>query len=244
MRVQLTFASAAALVLATACANQTAAPAVSPMAVPAGAPGSAAGPAVAPEQTARIVNPAGASVAGTSQPTVGNQPMGAAPPLPPGAGSTLPPGHPPIDGTPAAGAAPAADPNAPAPAGMVAGGGGGGGSIKGTITLDPSRVADVKGGTTLFIIVRRDAGEGQKGMLMASKKVEISGTNQFPLPYEIGPENVMMGNTTLDGVVRVEARIDQDGDAISKQPGDVIGAHAGAVPVGTSAVDLNLADKI
>lgn len=96
----------------------------------------------------------------------------------------------------------------------------------------------------LFIIVRKDAGEGQKGMLMASKKLEVGGANMFPLDYEIGPENVMMGGSALEGQVRVEARLDQDGDAISKQPGDLVGARAGAVAVGATGVDFAVREKL
>lgn len=192
-------------------------------AAPAGAPGKVNGPAVAPEQPARIVGGANGQGAGTSQPSGTSQPMMAG-----AANGQMPAGHPPI-GANQAGAAPA----------------GPGGKVSGTITLDPARAADVKAGAALYIIVRRDAGEGQKGMLIASKKVEVTGPGMFPLNYEVGPENVMMGGNSLDGQVRVEARVDQDGDAISKSPGDVVGAKAGAVTVGApGAVDFVLAEKL
>jgi hypothetical protein len=179
---------------------------------------------VAPEQPARVVSGANGQPTGTSQPMGTSQPIAAA-------AGQMPAGHPPI-GANQAGAAPA-----------VAAGPGG--RVSGTITLDPGRAADIKAGAALYIIVRRDAGEGQKGMLIASKRVDVTGPGMFPLPYDVGPENVMMGGNSLDGQVRVEARVDQDGDAISKSPGDVVGAKAGAVTVGApGAVDFVLAEKL
>ena len=224
------------LLLTAACADKVEAPVVG--SAPAGAPGKSSGPAMAPEQTARIVQGSGAQ----SQPT-GSLPAAAV-------SGTLPAGHPPLGAADplGAGAVPATAPGphgAPSPHGAGAPvGGGTGGTLKGRITLDPAVAADVKPGSVLFIIIRKDAGEGQKGMLMASKKLEIGGANMFPLEYEIGPENVMMGGTALEGQVRVEARLDQDGDAISKQPGDLVGARAGAVAVGATGVDFAVREKL
>ena len=232
MRPSLNFALLALSALSVHSACQSNAPPEAPKAPP-GSPGKAAGPAMAPEQPARVV-PSGQSHAteATSQPMPANPHAGMGM-------DGLPPGHPPVGagmgppggGSPISGAAP------PINAGP-------GGRLKGHIALDAARAADVKAGAVLFIIVRRDAGEGQKGPLLASQKVEVTGPAMFPLAYEIGPEHVMMAGTALDGQVRVEARVDQDGDAISKQPGDVTGARTGAVAVGTDAVDFSLNVKM
>ena len=50
----------------------------------------------------------------------------------------------------------------------------------------------------------------------------------------------MMGGTKLVGPVSVAARIDQDGDAISKQPGDIEGSHKGMVQVGKDRASITL----
>ena len=225
-----------------ACADKAPAP---------GVPGAAAGApvatakssslAMAPEQRARIVGGAASSQpAGVAAGIADSQPAG-----------DLPPGHPPLGAGQGQAPVDPANPHAGMPMGAAMGnapaggvGTGGGGTLEGTITLDPGRSADIKAGGVLFIIVRRDAGEGQKGTLMASKRLEVTGPDMFPLSYEIGPENVMMGGSSLDGVVRVEARVDQDGDAISKNPGDVVGARAGAVTVGASGIDFVLKDLL
>lgn len=139
-----------------------------------------------------------------------SQPMGA-----------LPPGHPPTGAGPAPAAA-------------------AGGSITGTITVSDAMKANVKGGAQLFIIVRRDAGEGKKGMLVAAKKVMVTGPETFPYAYKVSGSDVMMQGTVFAGKMRVEARIDQDGDAISKQPGDVVGAMKAVSSVGASQQDFVL----
>ncbi|MCB9545408.1 MAG: hypothetical protein H6706_05870 [Myxococcales bacterium] len=81
----------------------------------------------------------------------------------------------------------------------------------------------MKAGTVLFIMVRRDEGEGQRGMILAAKKLPVSGADMFPLDFEVTGRDVMMQGTRLWGPVRVEARVDTDGDALSKLPGDLTG---------------------
>ena len=50
-----------------------------------------------------------------------------------------------------------------------------------------------------------------------------------------------MQGTVLAGTVRVSARIDQDGDAISKQSGDIVGvSSAKAHKVGAKGIDFGL----
>ncbi len=201
-------------------------------------------PAPAPVQQARVQGAAAAAPG--SQPTSmpvnphaagklppGHPPAGGMPPgHPPAGAGKLPPGHPPAGGMPPghppAGGAPAM----PAP--------GVGGTLTGKIELDAGMKAKVKAGSVLFIIVRQDAGEGQRGMLLAAKKVPVTGADMFPLNYTVGPQDVMMQGTQLGGNVRVEARVDQDGDAISKTPGDVVGALGKAVRVGAKGLDFTL----
>ena len=114
------------------------------------------------------------------------------------------------------------------------------GSLSGTIALAGGYASKVKAGSTLFIIVRRDAGDGQKGMLLAAKKIPVTGAKMFPLAYTVTKADIMMQGTVLAGTVRVSARIDQDGDAISKQPGDIVGASAKAHKVGAKGIDFGL----
>ena len=119
-----------------------------------------------------------------------------------------------------------------------------GGSLSGQISLNAQLKDKVKVGSTLYIIVRRDEGEGKKGMMIAAKKIPVTGPDMFPHSYTITGRDVMMAGTALAGNVRVSARVDQDGDALSKQPGDVTGAAPKAAKVGEKAVNVALDSSI
>ena len=172
-------------------------------------------PAPAPIQKAKVVK---AQTAKAAQPT--SQPA-SMPTSMPAARGALPPGHPPTSQP--AGTQPAKN-----------------ATLKGRITLIDALKEKVKPGSVLFIIIRRDEGEGRRGMMLAAKKVPVTGASLFPLTYVITPLDVMMQGTTLAGPVRIEARIDQDGDAISKQPGDIVGALAKGAKVGQDGLDFAL----
>ena len=113
-----------------------------------------------------------------------------------------------------------------------------GGFIYGQIDITDEMKAKVKPGSVLFVIVRRYAEQG-KGMLIAATKLDGVTQGSFPLRYVVKQQDAMMG-APLTGKVTVSARIDQDGDAISKQPNDVIGEAATAVMVGVNPVVIQL----
>jgi hypothetical protein len=104
----------------------------------------------------------------------------------------------------------------------------------------------VKPGSVLFVIVRRYA-EGGKGMLIAATKhdgiTQGSFSEENPFRYVVKQSDAMMG-APLTGKVTVSARIDQDGDAISKQPNDIVGSAASAVMVGVNPVEIELNSKL
>ena len=77
-------------------------------------------------------------------------------------------------------------------------------------------------------------------MILAAKKINVTGAQLFPLKYVLTPRDVMMQGTVLAGHVRLYARLDQDGDAMSKQPGDVTGFAEGVKTVGDKSVDFML----
>ncbi len=216
-------------------------------------------PAVAPVQKARVVGGSGAAADPAAMPA-GHPPAGAQMPAghPPMGGQAMPAGHPPAGAQMPAGHPPMGGQAMPAghppmggqamPAGHPPMGGGGaaagGGRIEGTITLAPDVQDGAKAGAQLFLIARQDVGEGVKGPPLAVKKIPVTGPQMFPLKYELTGGDLMMAGTQLQGNVRLEARIDQDGDAISKTPGDVVGSAAGAKPVGGAPIDFSLNQKL
>ena len=115
------------------------------------------------------------------------------------------------------------------------------GNITGTITLKAELASEIKPGSVLFVSVRRYAESGQ-GMLLAAIKEEGIVASKFPFSYTITEKNAMMG-APLGGEIRVTARIDQDGDAISKTAGDLIGNTTQKVNVGENPVNFEIDQK-
>lgn len=128
------------------------------------------------------------------------------------ASGELPPDHPPV------GEAPAGSTPAAAPAGK---------SIRVTIDLDPS--ARSRTGV-LFVIARSGSG----GPPAAVKRLT---PQSFPLTVDLSSADSMMGQPLPD-TVRIEVRLDSDGDPLTKPPTDPAAALDG-VTVG-SAIRLAL----
>jgi tetratricopeptide (TPR) repeat protein len=100
---------------------------------------------------------------------------------------------------PAASAAPAGDP---------------GRRVAGTIELDPALAGQVPTGAALFITVREARVE--RGPPAAVKRLEVT---TFPLRFELGDGDSMAGEPLPDPL-RIEARIDGDGNAMTRDPND------------------------
>lgn len=106
--------------------------------------------------------------------------------------------------------------------------------IRGTISVDPKLSSKLDGQAVLYIIVY-SAGS-TTGPPLAVKKIEHP---VFPLPYTVGPENVMMPGLSLSGKVQVSARLDKDGNPMTKEPGNLTGEYKkNPVPVGSGNVDI------
>lgn len=121
------------------------------------------------------------------------------------AGNELPPNHPPIDDAVAPGVAAAA---APAGAGV-------------RVTLDLDASARQRTGI-VFVIARNPAG----GPPVAVKRVVAT---SFPLNVELTAADSMMGQP-LPANFRLEARLDADGDPMTKPPTDPSAMQNGVAP--------------
>jgi len=146
--------------------------------------------------------------------------------------SGLVPGGAPITvalGGPAGAAAPAPV----APVAPVAGAGSG--PIEGKIALDPA--VGPAAGAALYVIVR-PAGSPDRGPPVAVRKYDHP---SFPLSFSVGPDDMMMEGSTFSGPFDVWARLDGDGDAASRQPGDVeTSKPAAQISAGARSIDLVL----
>jgi hypothetical protein len=155
----------------------------------------------------------GTRAADGTQPLSSREAATTAVPAPPGTAANLPPGHPPIDGGPtAAPPLPAGHPPVGQPATAATRSAG---SIAGTIRLSPaitSRPSDI-----LYVMAKSG------GSTLAVKRIEKPA---FPLAFEIGGGDLMMGGQTFEGAVDVVARLSRTGDAIASK-GDAEGTTRG-----------------
>ena len=138
-----------------------------------------------------------------------------------------------------------AGPGLPAPPGQAPGRGapplaaeggrGGGDPISGTVRLADGLPA-VPDGAVLFIIARR----GEAGPPLAVKRIAAP---SFPLDFTLGPEDRMIQALPFEGPLRISARLDADGNATTRAPGDLQGAAPDTVEPGATGVPV-LIDEV
>jgi hypothetical protein len=104
--------------------------------------------------------------------------------------------------------------------------------LSGTITLDESLAGTVSGPVTVFVIARDSAGKGHP---ILAKRLDVA---SFPVNFSLSAADSMMGGAPPDSV-SLEARIDLDRDAMTKEPG-APAAKIGAVSIGSHDLTLTL----
>lgn len=110
--------------------------------------------------------------------------------------------------------------------------------ISGVISVDPKAKDKVPSGGTIFLSARQADASGQPvGMPLAVAKLTYTGGD---LPFELDDGAQMTGATgSLAGDVVVTAHYDQDGNATSKDPGDVLGTLRVKVPADNVKIHLD-----
>jgi hypothetical protein len=122
-------------------------------------------------------------------------------------------------------------PSAPAPSAAAPAGE----SIAGKVKIDPSVTAPA--GARLFVIVR-PSGSPERGPPLAVKPYD---SVQFPVDFEVGPGDVMIQGMPFVGPFDVYARLDADGNAMTRDPGDLeLSAPKSNVKPGERAIELVL----
>ena len=107
-----------------------------------------------------------------------------------------------------------------------------GAALEGTVRLGEGQVAPP--GSVLFIIARAGAGGGPP------TAVKREPEPRFPLAFRIGPEDRMIQAMPFAGPFALTARLDSDGDAATRAPGDLQAVIAEPVPAGTRGIELVL----
>ncbi len=86
--------------------------------------------------------------------------------------------------------------------------------IQGTITLAPQWVGKVPAGAVVFLIAR----SASAGPPLAVKRIEDP---RFPLKFSIGADDRMIKSRPFAGEIHLSARLDADGNASTRSPGDL-----------------------
>ncbi|MFT5444802.1 MAG: hypothetical protein ACI8W3_003861 [Myxococcota bacterium] len=110
-------------------------------------------------------------------------------------------------------------------------------TISGTIAIDEALYGAQPANAMLFIIARTQPTGPPLAVL------RIPGPS-FPLAFELSQAQVMIPTLKFEGEVKLSARLDSDGNAMTKLPGDLVGEVSTQVPVGSSGVMLLLNAKL
>lgn len=104
-------------------------------------------------------------------------------------------------------------------------------SIRGEVRLAEGQTA--ASGAILFVIARTGSG----GPPVAVKRFP---NPTFPLTFQVGPADRMLENVPFRGPFQLSARLDGDGNATTRQAGDLAGEAAGSIAPGARGVLLVL----
>lgn len=109
--------------------------------------------------------------------------------------------------------------------------------VKGVIKIHEKAKARAKSGMPVFLVVKKVDATGQPvGMPLAVDKLTWNATD---LVFELSEQQAMVAGTELTGDVVVTARYDQDGDASSKEPGDITGSTRVKLPADNVTIFLD-----
>lgn len=104
--------------------------------------------------------------------------------------------------------------------------------LSGTISLDPAITQSPGAAVTVFVIARTGPGKGKP---VLARRIDAQ---SFPLTFTLtGADSMMAGDKPAN--VSLEARIDLDGDAMTREPGSPT-ARLASVSLGSQSVALTL----
>ena len=109
--------------------------------------------------------------------------------------------------------------------------------IRGEVRVAEALREQLRPDAVLFIIAR----VGAAGPPLAVKRIR---SPRFPLQFSIGPDDRMIATLPFQGALQLTARLDGDGDAISRDPGDLQGRADGTYPPGASNVTIVLDEAL
>lgn len=111
------------------------------------------------------------------------------------------------------------------------------GFVRGTITIAPALAARIPPGAKFYVFAKSQPGGGPPLAVHVETRVP-----SFPYSFELSAADVMMQGLEFTGAVYLTARVDADG-AAGASAGDLEGATASSIPVGTDGVQIVI-DKV
>jgi hypothetical protein len=110
--------------------------------------------------------------------------------------------------------------------------------ISGRVELAPELAGARPAGAVLFVIARPQGARG--GPPLAVLRIPEPA---FPYEFEIGPADVMIPSMRFEGPISLTARLDADGNAMTRGESDLSSAPAEPLTPGTVGVALVLGQK-
>jgi cytochrome c-type biogenesis protein CcmH len=105
--------------------------------------------------------------------------------------------------------------------------------IRGDVALAPALASRAAPGAVLYVIART----ADTGPPLAVKRIE---SPHFPVAFSIGPGDRMIRAFPFAGAIKLSARLDGDGNAASRSPGDLQGTAPGTHAPGDDGVEIVL----
>ena len=134
-----------------------------------------------------------------------------------------------------------AAPSMPAARGAAgpASGAAAGAEIQGTLEIAAELEGQAPAQPTLFLIARRDGATG--GPPLAVRRIPAP---TLPMAFTIGPQHVMIQGMPFAGPLRLTARLDGDGDPMTRRPGDLMGAASEPIAPGARGVQIVFDERL
>ena len=107
--------------------------------------------------------------------------------------------------------------------------------LTGVVKLAPDLERRQPPGAILFIIAR-SGGQGG-GPPLAVKRIA---SPHFPLEFSIGPGDRMIQAMPFVGPIQLSARLDADGNAMTRAPGDLQGQAQGSYEPGATDIEISI----
>lgn len=110
--------------------------------------------------------------------------------------------------------------------------------LRGTIAATAETADRIERGDIMFLSAKPiDPATGREvGAPIAVDRIIVS---ELPVEFELTEEHMMVAGTQFDGHVVIEARVDSDGEAMTRVPGDVEGSAQAEIPAGGISLELD-----